>query len=213
MNSNVPLRNSSTATSAGAPILSVPRSLKASNARAALTVAQAITWLNDMPNIRNFDITFGKSTTPGLLRDIAFQSVERVSGQKPCFVARSTISQLKCPPPPLPKTKITPRRRAAVTSGKRRPWSSRMLFGGGAYMWETISPRLSRARIARIGEKFWPTWIITGRPKGPAAAWARLSASRSLVPATLFDNRAGRLDFTHAPFPQYAQLAAALRLT
>ena len=57
--------------------------------------AQAITWLSDMPNIRNFDITFGKSTTPGLLRDIAFQSVERVSGQKPCFVARSTISQLK----------------------------------------------------------------------------------------------------------------------
>ena len=81
--------------SAGAPTLRVPRSSNAGNTRAALTVAQAITWSSGMPNIRNFDITFEKSTTPGLLRDIAFQSVERVSGQKPCLVARSTISQLK----------------------------------------------------------------------------------------------------------------------
>ena len=35
---------------------------------------------------------------------------------------------------PFSKSKITPRRRAAVTSGKRRPWSSRMLFGGGAWV-------------------------------------------------------------------------------
>ena len=33
-------------------------------------------------------------------------------------------------------------------------------------------------------------WIITGRLKGAAASCARRSASRSLAPATLFDNRA-----------------------
>src|SRR6516164_3040923 len=137
--------------SAGAPTLSVPRSSNAGNMRAAFTVAQAITWLSGMPNIRNFDMTLGKSTTPGLLRDMAFQSVENVSGQKPCLVARSTMSQLKWPPPPLPKSKRMPRRRAADTSGNSRPWSSRMLLGGGAYMWVTMSPRLSSARMARIG--------------------------------------------------------------
>ncbi len=47
-----------------------------------------------MPNIRNFDITLGKSITP-VVRDMVFQSVEKVSGAKPCFMARSTTSQLK----------------------------------------------------------------------------------------------------------------------
>src|SRR5215472_7757047 len=56
-----------------------------------------------------------------------------------------------------------------------------MLLGGGAYMCMTMSPRLSCARMARIGEEFWPTWIITG---GAAASWARRNASRSLAPAT-----------------------------
>jgi len=83
--------------------------------------------------VEHFDMTFGKSTTP-VVRDIGLQSVERVSGQKPCFVARSTMSQLKWPETPLPKSKMTPRRRAAATSGNRRPFSSRMLFGGGEYM-------------------------------------------------------------------------------
>ena len=64
---------------------------------------------------------------------MAFQSVESVSGQKPCFVARSTMSQLKWPLTPLPKSNKTPRRRAAATSEMRRPCSSRMLLGGGAY--------------------------------------------------------------------------------
>jgi hypothetical protein len=41
-----------------------------------------------------FDITFGKSTTP-VVFEVTFQSVERVSGQKPCFVARSTVAQSK----------------------------------------------------------------------------------------------------------------------
>jgi hypothetical protein len=33
-------------------------------------------------------MTFGKSTTP-VVFEVTFKSVERVSGQKPCFVARS----------------------------------------------------------------------------------------------------------------------------
>src|SRR5260370_14639060 len=78
------------ATSAGAPMSSVPRSSKAGNTRAALTVADAITWLRGNPSMMNFDRTFGKSMTLGLSRELAVQSVERVSGQKPCLVARST---------------------------------------------------------------------------------------------------------------------------
>jgi hypothetical protein len=38
------------------------------------------------------------------------------------------------------------RRRAAITSGMRIPLSSRMPFLPGAYMWVTMSPRLSSAR-------------------------------------------------------------------
>src|SRR6266849_6553526 len=66
-----------------------------------------------------------------------------------------------------------PRRRAASTSGNTRPLSSRMPFGAGAYMWVTMSPRLSSGRIARSGEYDWPMWIITGRSKGAAASCAR----------------------------------------
>src|SRR5215475_13598428 len=73
-------------TSAGAPTLSVPRSSNEGNTRAAFTVAQATIWLIDMPNMINFDITFGKSTTP-VVFDKTFQSVDNVSGQKPCLVA------------------------------------------------------------------------------------------------------------------------------
>jgi hypothetical protein len=65
-----------------------------------------------------------------------------------------------------------------------------MPFGAGAYMWVTISPRLSSGRTARMGENDWPMWIITGRLKGAAASCARRSASRSLASATFSDNRA-----------------------
>src|SRR5215475_13466345 len=67
---------------------------------------------------------------------------------------------------------MTPRRRAAATSGNSRPFSSRMPFGAGAYMWVTMSPRLSSGRMARIGEYDWPMWIITGRLNGAAASCA-----------------------------------------
>ena len=51
-------------------------------------------WLSGMPNMMNFDMTFGKSMTP-VVFDMTFQSVEMVSGQKPCLVARSTVAQSK----------------------------------------------------------------------------------------------------------------------
>ena len=41
----------------------VPRPRKTGKTRDALTVAHATTWSIDMPNIRNFDMTFGKSIT------------------------------------------------------------------------------------------------------------------------------------------------------
>src|SRR5258708_39111961 len=61
------------ATSAGAPMLSVPRSSKAGNTRAALTVADAIAWARGKPSMMNFDMTFGKSMTLGLSRELAVQ--------------------------------------------------------------------------------------------------------------------------------------------
>ena len=64
------------------------------NTRAALTVAQAMIRSSGMPNMMNFDMTFGKSTTP-VVFDMTFQSVEKVSGQNPCAVARSTVAQSK----------------------------------------------------------------------------------------------------------------------
>jgi len=51
-------------------------------------------WLSGMPNMMNFDMTLGRSTTP-LVFDVVFQSVEKVSGHKPCRVAFSTVSQSK----------------------------------------------------------------------------------------------------------------------
>ena len=88
--------------------------------RAALTVAHAIIWLTDMPYTKYFDMTIGEVDDPGRL-DLMFQSVEIVSGQKPCRVARSTRSQSKWPFTPLPKSNRTPRLRAAVTSANRLP--------------------------------------------------------------------------------------------
>ena len=42
--------------------------------------------VSGMPNVMNFDMTFGRSTTP-VVSTFAFQSVENVSGQKPCLMA------------------------------------------------------------------------------------------------------------------------------
>lgn len=47
-----------------------------------------------MPKSRNFDSTFGKSMTCDA-RPSAVQSVEKVSGQKPACMTRSTMSHLR----------------------------------------------------------------------------------------------------------------------
>jgi len=41
----------------GRPYMSLPRSLKASNTRAALMVTRVITWSSGTPRSRNFDMT------------------------------------------------------------------------------------------------------------------------------------------------------------
>jgi hypothetical protein len=93
---------------------------------------------------------FGKSTTPVVLL-ITFQSVEKLSGQKPVFIIFSTVSQRICPVMPLPTSNHTPRRRAASTSGTMWPESSMMLFGGGANMCVTMSPFFIRFISRPIG--------------------------------------------------------------
>ena len=100
------------------------------------------------------------------VRPSGVQSVENVSGQKPACMTRSTMSHLRWPVRPLPRSNQTPRRRAASTSGRMRPVSSTMLFGGGANMWVTMSPGLSRSRSLGSGETVCPMWIITGRLNG-----------------------------------------------
>ena len=154
--------------------------------REAFTVARATTWSTDMPKPRNFDMQFGKSMTP-VLGLLTFQSVENVSGQKPACMMRSTVSHLRWPVCPLPMSNQTPRRRAASTSGRMWPLSSMTLFGGGANMCVTISPRLSRLMSLGNGEIVWPIWIITGRLKDVATSCARRNTSKSLAPATRLD--------------------------
>ena len=57
---------------------------------------------------------------------------------------------------PIAESNQTPRRRAASTSGRMRPSSSTMLFGGGANMWVTMSPGLSRSKSLGSGETRLP---------------------------------------------------------
>ncbi len=64
-----------------------------------------------------------------------------------------------------------------------------MALGGGAYMWVTTSPGLSRAKSVDSGETVCPMWIITGRSNAEAAACVRRSTSMSSA-ATLRDSRA-----------------------
>jgi hypothetical protein len=87
------------------------------------------------------------------------------------------MSQRKCPETPLPTSNHTPRRRAARTSGRIRPASSSIPFGGGANMWVTMSPRLSSGKSFESGDAVWPMWIITTRPDGPATSAVRRSTS------------------------------------
>ena len=124
-----------------------------------------------------------------VVRLVLFPSVENVSGQKPACMTRSTMSHLRWPVRPLATSNHTPRRRAASTSGRMWPVSSMMLFGGGANMWVTMSPRLSRLSSLGSGETVWPIWIITGRSKDVATSCARLSTSKSSA-ATFLDSRA-----------------------
>ena len=98
---------------------------------------------------------FGMSTTPVCLL-VGFQSVENVSGQKPAFMIAPTVSQRMWPVRPLPTSNQTPRRRAASTSGRIRPASSTMLFGGGANMCVSMSPGLSSSINFENGENVCP---------------------------------------------------------
>ena len=94
---------------------------------------------------------FGRSTTP-VRRLLVLQSVENVSGQKPAFMIAPTVSQRMWPVWPLPMSNQTPRRRAASTAGRMRPVSSTMLFGGGANMCVTMSPRFKRSNSLGSGD-------------------------------------------------------------
>src|SRR5439155_1489859 len=72
------------ATSAGAPIWSVPRPGTRPMTLAGSTVALATTSSSGMPRLRNFDITLGSVGYPGVLMLTAWMSLEMVSGGAPC---------------------------------------------------------------------------------------------------------------------------------
>ena len=141
-----------------------------------------------MPSSRNFDRQFGKSTT--CAASVAVQSVEMVSGRNPASSPRSTTFHRsgRC---------VRSRRRT-----RPRACAPRALPAGcgrcrrgccaapARYIWVTMSPGLSSARIFGIGETVWPMWIITGRSNEEATSCARFSTSRSPAPATLKDRRA-----------------------
>ena len=118
----------------------------------------------------------GRSTTP-VCRLLVFQSVENVSGQKRAFMIASTVSHLMWPVWPLPTSNQTPRCRAASTAGRILPLSSTMLFGGGANMCVTMSPRFNSSNNLGSGDIVCPMWIMTGRPKEDATSCDRRSTS------------------------------------
>ncbi len=60
----------------------------------------------------------GRSTTPVVLLFV-FQSVEKVSGQKPAFMIAPMVSHRMCPVCPLPMSNQTPRRR-----GREHLWKN-----------------------------------------------------------------------------------------
>ena len=64
-----------------------------------------------------------------------------------------------------------------------------MLFGGGANMWVTMSPRSSWLTSLDSGDAVWPIWIISGRLNDVATSWARRNTSTSST-ATPLVNRA-----------------------
>ena len=145
-------------------------------------------------------MTLGRSTTPATDRLVVLPSVEMVSGQKPAAMTWSTMSHRTCPVRPLATSNQMPRRRASSTAGSMRPASSTMALGGGASMWVTTSPGFSKSSRVESGDAVWPMWIITGRSKAEAAAWARRSTStssaatpsvsRALTPTTMSRCRA-----------------------
>ena len=125
---------------------------------------------------------FGKSTTP-VVRLITFQSVENVSGQKPWRMICSTMSQRMWSRTPLPTSNTMPRRRAASTSGRMRPSSPRIAFGGGANRCVTMSPgSQQRQQLRAATTALWPMWIITGRSTARSVAACASSTSTSFAP-------------------------------
>ena len=62
----MPSRNSIFATFAGRADIQGAAIVERRKTRAAFTVAHAMIWLSGMPNIMNFDITFGRSTNASL---------------------------------------------------------------------------------------------------------------------------------------------------
>ena len=109
-------------------------------------------WLSGMPNMMNFDMTFGKSTTPVVLDTyvpIGGQGVgpEALPGgffhRVPVEVIGNAVAEVEDD--------------AAAARGhhvreQNWPLSSRMPFMPGAYTCVTMSPRLSSGRMARSGE-------------------------------------------------------------
>ena len=75
-------------------------------------------------------------------------------------------------PPPWPMSKITPRSRAASTSGRTPPPGIEGAFGNGRKQWVRMSS-LRRRDITSMREGGgWSRWAISGRPSSSATSSA-----------------------------------------
>ena len=139
-------------------------------ARAALTVAQATTSGSVMPRVRNFPSVCSRSIA-GPLIESTCTSEEITSGLNPAASIARPVAKPK-EPPPWPISKITPRSRAALISGRTAPAGDEGALGNGRKQWVRMSPGRRRAITSSRDGGGWSRWAISGRPSSSAASSA-----------------------------------------
>ena len=123
-NSKSPSVREKTATSASAFSRKLPSPLGKPNVLAGLVAARSITCSKLNPRCKNLDSVVARSNTgPFTLKWCT--SLEIVPGMTSCFKAFSAVSKEKLPAP-CPTSRWTPRLTADLTSGKTRPFPSKM---------------------------------------------------------------------------------------
>ena len=149
-------------------------------ARAAFCVAHATTSGSVMPSAWNLPSVCSRSKA-GPLIDRMCTSDEITSGWKP---AASIARQVAKPhePAPWPMSKITPRSRAARTSGRTPPPGCDGALGNGRKQCVRMSPGRRRPITSARDGGGWSRCAISGRPVASATSSAMSSGAMPELP-------------------------------